>query len=130
MNTTAGITAHKVSIALPTSRELALEYGLVEPTPEERTAAERRAAEYARVGAAHDERMAAFRQALAAVTDPVARVVLDLHSEACSRDCLEECGIHFCGGCDFAGYDAESPDWPCRTVEAVAGVLGLTVPRP
>jgi hypothetical protein len=29
-----------------------------------------------------------------------------------------------CRGCEFQGYEAESPDWPCETVTVVAGHLG------
>lgn len=25
-----------------------------------------------------------------------------------------------CTGCDYAGYEAEQPDWPCRTWELIA----------
>ena len=28
-------------------------------------------------------------------------------------------GYLYCDGCDFCGYEAESPEWPCRTASAV-----------
>jgi hypothetical protein len=58
----------------------------------------------------------AARQRLAALTDPLARAILDLHSE-------DERGE--CQGDDFDGYEAERPSWPCRTVEAVAEQNGI-----
>lgn len=28
-----------------------------------------------------------------------------------------------CPGCDMSGYDAEHPDWPCSTIQAIAREL-------
>jgi hypothetical protein len=56
-----------------------------------------------------------FRAALAEITDPTARAVLDLHSELPGM-----AGWSDCEGCDFAGYDGDAPDWPCRTVRLIA----------
>ena len=61
----------------------------------------------------------AFAAALNKVADPVARTVLDLHR------CVE---YGECDGCDFAGYEGDRPQWPCRTVIAVAGAVGVAVP--
>jgi hypothetical protein len=30
-----------------------------------------------------------------------------------------------CEGCDAGAYAEESPDWPCRTVQAIARELGI-----
>jgi hypothetical protein len=34
-------------------------------------------------------------------------------------------GPALCFGCDFDGYDGEHPEWPCRTIEAIARELGI-----
>jgi hypothetical protein len=96
----------------------ALIHGIVEPTPEERAKQEAWRIEYAQRKQAATEAMPVFVAQLAAVIDPVARAVLDLH----------EPHTWGCAGCDFSGYDGEAPEWPCRTVEAVAAALGITVP--
>lgn len=58
----------------------------------------------------------AFAEALDGVADPVARAVLDLHSEAA-------------GVCDEEqDDDGFGPAWPCQTVVTVATTLGLSVP--
>jgi len=112
----------KAHSLIPMSRELAIDYGLIEPTPEERAEAERSRAAYERRKAEQEARTAALRAALAAVTDPIARAVLDLHAE--------QDGVAWttCAGCDTDGYDAEAPPWPCRTVDAVAEALGIEAP--
>ena len=113
----------KNSIAIRLSREEAVGYGLVEPTPEE-------AAERAERSRLHDIKRAAAwevydaaRPALDALTDPVARSVLDLHRS-------ETVEHPRCEGCDMNGYDAERPYWPCRTVQAVAHHHGIELPDP
>ena len=53
---------------------------------------------------------------LGAVTDVVARAVLDLHRRD-GRDCV---------GCDLGG--ADMPEWPCWTVLLVADTCRVTVP--
>lgn len=32
-----------------------------------------------------------------------------------------------CEGCDLAGYDAEAPDWPCKTTGVIGRHLGVEV---
>ena len=100
-------------------REILLDAGLVEPTDAERAAAERARAEYERRAAARAQVLAAAREQLAAITDPLARTVLDLHEEHDDGTCL---------GDDIDGYDAERPDWPCRTTVAIAEHYGIELP--
>lgn len=101
---------------IPISREMAIDAGLIQPTPEEHAERERRAAEYRRRAAEDAAKLEAARTVLAELTDPLARAVLDLHAE-------DEHGE--CAGCDYSGYEAESPDWPCRTVDVVAARFGV-----
>lgn len=58
--------------------------------------------------------------ALAGEDDPFVRALLDLHS-------ADEYGN--CRGCDFAGYDAEPPEYPCRTVALVAYHASIEMPE-
>jgi hypothetical protein len=63
----------------------------------------------------------AARPALAAIDDPLARAILDLHA-ADTEEHPE------CEGCEFGGYDAEAPEWPCSTVRLVAEHFGIELP--
>lgn len=99
-------------------RELLLDAGAIEPTPQERAEAERQREESKRRQAGRDAVLAAARRSLAALTDPLSRAVLDLHRENGRGDCE---------GDDMDGYDAEYPSWPCRTVEAVAAHHGIAL---
>lgn len=101
------------------SRQQALDYGMVEPTPEERREQDASLAEYTRRKRAATAAWPVFVAQVAAITDPMARLVLDLHG-------LGEYGK--CRGCEFDGYDAEPPYWPCTTTTAIAAVAGVTVP--
>lgn len=80
-------------------------------TPEE----EVRLREHKRKAAAATAAWPSIVAALDAVTDPMARAVLDLHA---SDD-------GYCRGCEFGGYEAESPPWPCNTTTTVAAILGI-----
>lgn len=109
----------KVGYPTTISHEMALELGLVEPTPEEAEHRARQAAEWAerrKVGVAET---GAYIAALKAITDPVSRKVLDLHHR-----------IHVdqCAGCEFAGYEAEPPMWPCATVDLIAEHHSIAAP--
>lgn len=75
-----------------------------------------------------DAQLDEARQALAALTDPLARAVLDLHHE---QGMYRESGYPWptCDGCDMDGYEAEPPEWPCRTVQAVARHYGIALPE-
>lgn len=84
------------------------------PTDEEREASRERKREAWRL---YD----AARPALDAITDPLARAILDLHH-------ADEVEFPKCAGCDFGGYEAEEPEWPCRTVQAVAAQHGVELP--
>jgi hypothetical protein len=114
----AAATVAKVAYTVPVSRQYALDYGLVEPTPEEQRERDAWRAAYDEKRAAATAAWPVFVTALAAVTDPVARAVLDLHAAGDGR----------CSGCDFDGYEAERPAWPCRTTCTVAAVAGVAVP--
>jgi hypothetical protein len=92
---------------------------VIEPTPEERAEMERARAEYRQREALRLEALAAARERLAAITDPLTRAILDLHAEGEREECQ---------GCDVDGYEAESPPWPCRTVETVAAHHGIGLP--
>lgn len=97
-------------------RELLLDAGSIEPTPAERAEAERKAAEWRKVKAQRDVIRDAARRRLAAIDDPLSRVILDLHHRS-------EGG--WCEGDDLDGADFDPPEWPCRTVRAVAEHHGI-----
>jgi hypothetical protein len=59
-----------------------------------------------------------FRRQVGEVDDERARAILDLHKEH----------NRYCEGCDFGGYEAEAPDWPCRTVVLTASLVGIEAP--
>lgn len=111
------------SIALHVSREMALDHGLVEPTEAERIERRdslRRFLE--REGELWPIQQAAVA-ALDAITDPLARALLDHHKKA------EDSWDDGCEGCD-PGSSAESrPEWPCSTVEKIAEAQGITMPE-
>lgn len=100
------------------SRQSLLDHGLVQPTPAEQRERDAWRAVYEERKQAATGALPVFVAQLAAVTDPVARVVLDLHKADDGR----------CDGCEYGGYEAERPEWPCSTTEAVATALGITVP--
>lgn len=112
------ITVEKWSTVVPVSRDFAIDHGLIQPTEAERRDRERWHAEYEARKQAATEAWPVFVAALAAVTNPVARVVLNIH--------WNEDG--YCRGCEFGGYEAEPPTWPCSTTTSVAAAVGITVP--
>jgi hypothetical protein len=116
MNVEYGVV--KRGAVVPMSRDMLLAAGVVEPTEAERAEMERQAAESKQRAAEREERLAEARRKLAAITDPLTRAILDLHAED---------GRHECEGCDFSGYEAEQPDWPCSTVEIVAAHYGIAL---
>lgn len=115
----SALRVRKYSAHVMVSRETLVAFGLAEATPEEQAELDRWRAESDRRRAAATEAWPGFVAALAAITDPVARDVLDLHA----RDDGE------CDGCDFSGYEGDRPAWPCRTIETVARTLGIRVPE-
>jgi hypothetical protein len=99
------------------SRQSLLDHGLVEPTDEERRERDAWHAAYEQRKQAATAAWPGFVAALDAVTDPVARAVLDLHRQ--------ERG--WCTGENGDTY-GEPEEWPCLTVLAVAATLGIDVP--
>ncbi|WP_433225556.1 hypothetical protein [Actinomadura formosensis] len=106
----------RLGVALPVSRELLIEHGVMEPTDAERAELERLKAQVRRREQAHARAQLNARRRLAAIADPLARAVLDLHAENERGECT---------GDDMEGYEAEYPAWPCRTVKAVAAHYGI-----
>lgn len=102
--------------AIPISREMALDMGLIEPTPDERAEMDRKAAEWRQRAAGRAAVLAAARHRLAQITDPLARRILDLHTE-------DACGE--CDGCDPGMYAESSAGWPCSTIDAIADHYGI-----
>jgi hypothetical protein len=107
------LEAKKLGGLVQVPREVMLDLGLVEPTPEERREADRVEAE---AEARRDEAARkAARKALAEITEQPARAVLDLHKSVDG----------YCDGCEFGGYEAEAPWWPCDTVDVIAKHYGI-----
>lgn len=77
----------KSSYTIQAPRELLLDAGVIEPTPAERAAAERYAAEAQQQEGERKAKLDAARQRLAALTDPLSRTILDLHSEDERGEC-------------------------------------------
>lgn len=113
---TGRLVAVKARWFIPTSREVALDLGMVEPTEAERAEIESRAAAARAWRAERDVERATAREHLAEITDPLARTILDLHTENERGECT---------GDDMDGYETEYPEWPCRTVVAVAKHYGI-----
>ena len=115
------IVLKKNTIAMSVSREMALDYGLVEPTPEEKAEREESARKWRQKRAEARPGTVAYLAALDGITDRPSRIVLDLHSRGAG---------HYpeCTGCDYEGYESEPPSWPCRTVDAIADHYGIPTP--
>lgn len=109
------------AIVMNVSREMALDYGMVQPTPEEK--AEREAAAE-RFRQSQVAKRSEFREAITELwlVGGVTAAVLDLHKPDLEADYPD------CPGCDVSGYEGEQPDWPCRTVRLLAEVNGITLP--
>lgn len=113
------LPVRKYGATMQVSRETLVLMGYAEPTPEERAIMDANLAAYNLRKQAATEALPWFISALHEVTNPVARAVLDLHKAD---------GRGQCEGCDWGGYEGEPPGWPCRTIEAVAGVLDIVMP--
>ena len=87
-----------------------------EPTPEER-------AEWARKSEERKQRAAEYAAKIDAISEPVARAVLDLHARKARYS-----NWQVCEGCDINGYEAEEPGWPCRTVVLIGNHYGIGEP--
>lgn len=112
------LRVRKYGAHVQVSRETLVAFGLAEATPEEQAELDAWRGESDQRRAAATEAWPGFVAALAAVTDPVARIILDLHMR-------QEDGT--CTGCDAEGYEWEYPSWPCRTTTTVAEAVGITV---
>lgn len=91
--------------------------------------AERRAAYQKK----RDEAWATYHAAvpaLDAISDPVARLVLDLHAPKARHTRTDWVFAPECGGCEFGGYEGEPPNWPCGTTAAIADHYGIALPNP
>jgi hypothetical protein len=115
----------KNSIAIRVSREMALDFGMVKPTPEERAARARQAARFRAWRERHAEQEAAMVAALREQTDPVTAAMMSLHAP----NRLDWSGSTVCDGCDYQGYEADPIEWPCRTVYTLATVHGVPHPE-
>jgi hypothetical protein len=109
----------KIGAVIPVSRQTLLDHGLVEPTEAERLKMEAWRAEYDQRRAAATAAWPTFVTQVAAIADPLARAVLNLHRSSDYGQCL---------GCEFGGYEAEPPSWPCETTATVAAAAGIEVP--
>lgn len=109
----------KNAITIQVSRDMLVGLGMVEPTPEEKAEQDRRMVRYKAWESKHAAQLAAMTRALDERGDRVTRLVLDLHS----RTARDECS-----GCDYSGYESEPPEWPCRTIEALAHAHGIPMP--
>lgn len=111
------------SFVITVSREMALDYGMVEPTPEE---AAERAASMAAFLEQQERNRQQFLVAIAGLRGRggLTAALLDLHAPDLDADYLVECP-----GCDFSGYEGEPPSWPCRTIELLADHHGIEIPE-
>jgi len=112
----------KNSIAFRISREMAIDYGMVEPTPEE---AAKRDAEMAVWRRKQRDDRAAFLVAIEALRGKggATQVIFDLHSPN-----LTDRYTVTCPGDDYSGYDGEPPEWPCPTIVALAEHHDIALP--
>ena len=105
------------TIAINLSREMAIDHGLIEPTPAEKAARDAATARWRE----YDNRLKQADKAMLAslymLNDRTANVVLDLHKPT-------DGSYPECEGDDFHGAEAERPEWPCRTVIAIAQAHG------
>ena len=107
------IDPQKHAIVMNLSRDLALEYGLVEPTERERAEREEWSRKFAERQAAAKLRKGEWLAALASVADPALRAVIDLHDIDGGQ----------CRGCD-QGCSCDLAEWPCSTIKAILDALG------
>lgn len=61
---------------------------------------------------------------LAAHTDVATTAILGLHTKE-----SHEYGFSTCTGCDRGSYAEDDPDWPCRTILALATAHHITIPE-
>lgn len=111
------IRATLISHVMQVPTELLRDYVGRPSTPEERAERERH----------HRERQARIQRVhadlLAAAADvPLAVDLLTLHAPNITGPSLVTCE-----GCDWGGYEGESPEWPCRTYSRMAEHLGYSI---
>lgn len=116
------VTPTKYGAAYVVSRELGLLMGLVEPTAEERAEMEERH----RLYVIEENRRALIKEAAIGhlrqiEVEPVAALIA-LHGPVARQGC------DTCEGCDMSGYEAEAPEWPCRTIQAIAAHYRIELP--
>jgi hypothetical protein len=112
------VEVRKYGTVVPVSRDTAIDLGMVKPTAKEQAKRDAWAAEYERRKQAATEAWPRFVAALNGPADPVVHVVLDLHKADRGQ----------CRGCEFDGYEAEPPSWPCATTTTISAALGIPVP--
>ena len=110
------------SVAFRISREMAIAYGMVEPTPEE---AEEIAANTEKFKAEQRDLRAAFLVSIEELKfhDGLSRVIFDLHAPS-----LTDRYMVTCPGDDFSGCEGDPPEWPCPTITALAEYHGISLP--
>ena len=121
----------KYGAYIPVSDQLAMEYGIRPPT-EEYLAQKAYWAERAR--SKREAAMALLAVALPAldsITEPIARMVLDLHQRGLYETALATYpqSNWVCFGCDIEGYEADHPTWPCTTTRLIAQHYGIELPK-
>jgi hypothetical protein len=102
---------------LTISRELALDHGIVEPTPQEKAVMAANSEYWRTERAAREMRRAEWFSAVRDAACPVAVAMLDLHVPDAYGDC-KGCGFE-----ELAGLA-----WPCATVLAGAEAVGIPEP--
>ena len=107
-----GFDVNKIAILVPVSRGLlgGLNGGM---SDEERA---RLRAWAARRAAARQNMLDRLR----AIRDDATVAIVALHKPTRAVSDYPECD-----GCDYGGYDGEPPEWPCRTVLALAKVHNI-----
>lgn len=106
------IWTNKIVAHLNASSEM---LGMFQPTPEEQAASRARRVEAWRV---YDH----ARGLLTAITSPAFALIVALHWP-------NDVERPVCAGCDIDGYEAEEPEWPCRTIRVVAAAEGIALPE-
>ena len=109
-------------IALNVSREMALDLGVVEPTPEEAARREVERQQWAETRRMGHEQTLAYVAALDAIDDPLTRQLLDLH------DCERTGTYPDCEGCETGSYAESGIEWPCGTVDLIADHYAIERP--
>lgn len=102
----------KASISIPISAEMLAFHGPDRRTPEQQAEDERR-------HQVRKKREAKFEADLAAITDPLSRLVLNLHAKK---------NYDECDGCDPGSYAESAAEWPCATVDLIARHHGIEKP--